>query len=215
MKFDIKLEHEQPNPDIRIICAGPNKYNSRLPEATVAMYELGAVPGEIAAVDFHDHPIGRLSGWMEDVVNVESPVHIEEVTRRFGEAAGLQRISSRVKDSLKTTMDFAADKGRIKVKGDFLWHKDMETPLLRNRSELPATSRKLVYIAPEELQLAILQVVTAAIAITPEDAVPLIAKLFGFARVTEDMKQSILEHLQTAVAEQVVIQDGEWLKITA
>lgn len=185
-----------------------------LPEATVAMYELGAVPGEIAAVDFHDHPIGRLSGWMEDIVNVESPVHIEEVTRRLGEAAGLQRISSRVKESLKTTMDFAADKGRIKVKGDFLWHKDMETPLLRNRSELPATSRKLVYIAPEELQLAILQVVTAAIAITPEDAVPLIAKLFGFTRVTEEMKQSILEHLQTAVAEEVIIQDGDWLKIT-
>ncbi|ASZ10360.1 DUF3320 domain-containing protein [Chitinophaga pendula] len=186
-----------------------------LPEATVVMYEQATVPQEIAAVDFHDHPIGRLSGWMEDIVNVESPVHIEEVTRRFGEAAGLQRISSRVKESLKTTMDFAADKGIIKVKGDFLWHKDMQTPLLRNRSELPASSRKLVYIAPEELQLAILQVVTAAIAITAEDAVPLIAKLFGFTRVTEEMKLTILEHLQKAVDQQVVIEDGEWLKITA
>lgn len=65
----------------------------------------------------------------------------------------------------------------------------METPFIRERSDLPSSSKRLQYISPEELCLAVKKVVESSIAIQPDAAVPFLAKLFGFSRVTEEMRK--------------------------
>jgi hypothetical protein len=121
-------------------------------------------------------------------------------------------VGTRIKDSLQQAIKYAENNRWIKVSEDFLWHRSMQQPVLRNRNSLPAVAKKIRYIAPEEMMLAIEKVVRESIAIQPEAAVLLVARIFGFTRVTEEMKADILGMIGRSLHQQQVVQDGELLK---
>jgi len=179
----------------------------------VPLYEMAVLPEEIATKDLHQHPADKLRSWLEMVVRVESPVHVEEVTRRILDAADVSRVGNRIREVLKQAVADAVGNDSVIVKDEFLWDATMDTPLVRSRMNLPSASRKMTYIAPEELQVVIEKVVSDAIAITMTAAIPIIAKTLGFARVTEDLKADLQEAVEKALADGVIYQDDEWLKV--
>jgi hypothetical protein len=183
------------------------------PQAGVPLYQLAELPATLAAAEFHQHPLAHLGGWLEEIVRVESPVHIEEASRRLLEAADVTRMGPRIRESIQRALQYAVEKNSIVQKDAFLWRKDMEVPVLRNRSNLPPASRRLQLIAPEELSLAVVKVVSDAVAIQPEPAVPFVARVLGFGRVTEEMRSSILDIIETCVANGLVIKEAEWLRV--
>jgi very-short-patch-repair endonuclease len=176
------------------------------------LYQLAVLPASIASQEIHRHPVGKLANWVEQVIEIESPVHFEEVARRIVEAAGVTRIGPRIKEHIKLAAKFAVGNGRIAQKGDFLWLAEMQQPMLRDRSELPPASRKLKYIAPEEIRMAVEKVVQDAVAISPEAAVPFVARMFGITRITEDMRKELLEIIEEMIAQKAILRDGELLK---
>lgn len=180
---------------------------------TLSSYQLAVLPASIATQEIHRHSVGRLANWVEQVVEIESPVHFDEVARRIVEAAGVTRIGPRIKEHIKLAAKFALGSGRIVQKGEFLWLADMAQPLLRNRSELPAASRKLKFIAPEELKLAIEKVIQDAVAISSEAAVPFVARLFGITRITEDMRNELLQVIEEMITKKTIQKEGELLKL--
>lgn len=182
-------------------------------EWDIPSYEIATVPREIAETEIHDHSPKKLSLWVEEIVKVESPVHFDEMARRMIEAAGVARIGSRIRDCLQQAVKYAEDNKWIKVSEDFLWHRSMQEPVLRDRSNLPAAAKKIKYIAPEEMMMAIEKVVRASVAIQPEAAISMVAKLFGFSRVTEDMKADILGMIGRSIYQKYIVQEGELLKI--
>jgi len=160
----------------------------------------------------HLHPIGMLSGWIEEGVKVESPVHFDEVARRMGEAAGITRIGSRIRECLKEASEFAERNGRIRIQHPFLWFCEMQTPVMRDRRDLPPAAKRIKYIAPEEVDLAIEKVVRDSIAIQPDAAAAFVARIFGFARMTEEMKADLLELIQDSIDRRIVMQEGGVLR---
>lgn len=180
---------------------------------SIAAYEIARLPTEIAQQEIHLHSIGKLSAWIEQVVTIESPVHFDEMARRLVEAGGGTKIGSRIKESLMQAAKHAHRNKSITIKGEFLWSNDMEKPVIRNRSNLPNASRKIKFISPEEIVLALEIVVKDAIAITPDDASVLVAKMFGFTRVTEDIKKEIIDVIPKAIKQKSIQQDGGLLKI--
>lgn len=177
------------------------------------MYEIAALPEEIKDQEFHAAPIGNLCDWIEQVVNIESPVHFDEVARRMVEAAGITRVGPRIREILRHAVRHSDASKRIKIKGQFLWHTALPEPVVRNRSLLPSAARKINYISVEEMGVALEKVVKDAIAIQREDAVPFIAKMFGYSRVTEEMKEEILKAIDVSIANNVVQQEGDLLKV--
>lgn len=175
-------------------------------------YVVTKLPAEVGLPEMHLHSFARLAGWITDVVKTEGPVHLEEMTRRMADAARISKVNSRVKYTITQATQYALEQKFIKAKGDFLWPIDMEQPTLRDRSALPPASKKLEYIAPEEIDLAIQKVVEEAIGIQPEAAVSFIAKVLGFSRVTEDLKNDILHHIDLSLEKGSVVEDGEFLK---
>ena len=167
----------------------------------------------MAGKELHQHTVGKLAGWIEKVVQVESPVHIEEMARRMVEAAGITRLGSRIRSQLELATQFAEGGGKLTRKGEFLWSPYMQIPVLRNRAKLPPASKKIKFIAPEELHLAIEKVVKDSIAIQPEAAVIATCKLLGFVRVTEDMREEILEAINALLAAQKLQKEGVMLKV--
>ncbi|SEO94034.1 Superfamily I DNA and/or RNA helicase [Flavobacterium sp. CF108] len=180
---------------------------------SIPRYIKASLPIEVCHQEIHTYSLGKLGAWIHEVVKVESPVHFEEMARRIADANGISKIGSRVRASITDALNYAIRTGLIKKKDEFLWHFEDHLPIIRDRSLLSPNSKKLNLISDEEMNLAIIKVVESSIAIQPDNAVILIAKLFGFARVTEDMRNHILLSIIKAVKSEIVKKDGEFLKL--
>jgi hypothetical protein len=133
---------------------------------------------------------------LTQIVRIESPIHIEEATRRLAQASGATQVGARIRKTVQGAALLALNLRHLRRQDDFLWDNTMQQPPLRDRSQLPASSRKLPLVAPEELARALRTVVEQSFTL-PRDAVFLPAvRLLGFSRLSEEMRQ----HLEPILA---------------
>ncbi|WBA41269.1 DUF3320 domain-containing protein [Hymenobacter canadensis] len=157
----------------------------------VVPYQVALLPDTIRQQELHQYSLGQVVNWLNVVVGVESPIHIEEATRRLANASGASQVGARLRKVGRDAALLALNLHYLRREGDFLWAPAMQHPALRDRSQLPAISRKLLYVAPEELALALRTVVEQSFAL-PREAVFLPAvRLLGFARLSEEMRQQL------------------------
>lgn len=132
------------------------------------------------------------------IVGTESPVHRMEVMRRITEGAGLKRTGSRIQSTLQVAIDVASSKGRVRVRGDFLWDPGMKEPTVRDRSNLESSEKKLELVAPEEIRVALLAEIRRGFSMSVEAAMSSAARALGFQRVTaqaEDVFRAQIRYL--------------------
>ena len=72
---------------------------------------------------------------------------------------------------------------------------------LNEGSAIPAASRKLELVAPDELRRAILIVVQESYGIVPAEVPNAVCRLFGFSRVTDDMTAVVEPHRDALLRE--------------
>jgi hypothetical protein len=176
-------------------------------------YQLAEIHMEEQHPELHLYTFKQLGDWMSEIVKVESPVHFDEMTKRIVEAAGLSKAGSRIKYTVTQALKSAELAGLVVVKDEFIWDPAMELPIVRNRSKLPAAYKKLALIAPEEVYEAIRQVVAGSISITEAEAIPLVAKSFGFARVPDEMRQALSQAIGQAIRRDIITHQGVNLKV--
>jgi very-short-patch-repair endonuclease len=155
-------------------------YELATPRITLGNRQLAAIPP------------ATMAKWATQVVEVESPVHAEEVARRIMTAAGVARSGNRIRAAIEAGINDAALTGRVIRRGAFLWHPAMATPPVRDRSLAPSASRSIALIAPEEIEQAILRVVTEAYGIPPDYIPPSACRLLGFARLTDELRAAVV-----------------------
>lgn len=142
-------------------------------------------------LDLHKVASLKMGGWIRRIVEIESPVHFDEVVRRIATAAKVSRVGSRIQNAVKTAAGQAAGFGNIEIREDFFYWKEQREIIVRDRSELPKASRKLELIAPEEIEMAIRQVVSQAFGIEREELAREVCKLFGFKSVSTEMRRRV------------------------
>jgi hypothetical protein len=161
------------------------------PAAVAVPYQVAQLPAAVAHRALHQHGLSQLALWLTQVVRIESPVHIEEATRRLAQASGATQVGARIRKAGEAAALLAANLRHLRRHGDFLWENTMQQPPLRDRSQLPTNSRRLALVAPEELILALRTVVTQSFGL-PREAVFLPAvRLLGFARLSDEMRQQL------------------------
>ena len=130
------------------------------------------------------------------------------------EAASITRTGSRIRALLENSIDSAVRTRKVRRSGDFLWHPEMQEATLRNRSELPAASRKLELVAPEELEAAIRKVVADSYGADREEIPPAVLRLLlGFKRTAEAAQRGVTEVLEAMVADGRLIQEGNHVSL--
>ena len=161
----------------------------------------------------HEVPRTRMAEWIRQVVDVESPVHRDEVARRIVNSAGVKRIGRRIKMNFDMGLDFALGTGLIQKKGDFLWKPKSKGAPLRSRASMPSSARKLELIAPEELAEAVEVALKTSYGM-PREAIPAEAcKLLGFQRTTEGMSRTIEKIIRGMLRDGTLIDRGNYLDI--
>lgn len=169
-------------------------------ERTVQPYEIAQFKLDLSGLQLHEVPREKVAEWVERVVEVESPIHVDELARRITVGAGLSRTGRRIQRKVLEAALLALAKGRIRRKGDFYFSKD-GLIRLRDRSDLPPGSKNIAWVAPEEIQRAALLVVRRSFGISREEAVVEVARLLGFQRTGSDVSDCIGEILDQMVAD--------------
>ena len=129
-----------------------------------------------------------LALWLAEVVQMESPVHVTEAVRRIYAKASVRRPAKGVRAAMDEAVGKLVESGRVSRRGDFLWSTDMTQPPVRDRSGLSAASRKLEMVSDEEMAEAVCVVVGQSYGIARDLASAPAAKLLGYSRATEAMK---------------------------
>ena len=141
--------------------------------------------------DLHEVPPYKLADWIKRVVDVECPVHSDEVARRVVKAAGISRIGDRIRRALKTAAVQAIRSKTIKIKGEFYYSRIQRTITARDRTELPTASRKLDLVAPEEIEAAIKIVVSNSLGIERGELSREVCRLLGLGSVRGDRQRAV------------------------
>jgi hypothetical protein len=106
----------------------------------------------------------------------------------------------------------AIRRGEAERRGRFLWRPDGEPAVPRDRSGAPNDLRKIEKIAPEEIESAVQRVVEAASSIDSEEAIVQAARLLGFARTSQPMREQIEQAVGRRGAAGTITADGTTLR---
>jgi len=174
-------------------------------------YQLAAIEIDTAKCELDEMTSAELVEPIAQIVEVESPLHIEDLTRRIIHAAELTRASSKVKESIQAALQIAIQQGKLRMDGDFLWKASSDDFAVRNRSQLPASDKKFDRIAPQEIARALSQVVQRNFSLSENDAFSEAAKDLGFQRVTAAVGERIRAELEKLEANGEVSRDGDKL----
>ena len=181
-------EEPETEPDATV-CPTPEPKTNFLTEK----YKVAELAISTNGRDLHAIPSYTMANWIQRVVEIESPVHLNEVARRIANAVGVSRVGSRIRSKVKIAAMQAARSESVQIEGEFLYLTEHGQVTVRDRGELPNASRKLELIAPEEIEMAIKQVILNALGIERDDLSREVCKLFGFVTVSANMRQKVEE----------------------
>lgn len=174
-------------------------------------YQLTLLPTH-SSLPLTSLPVIQVADWLVKIVQIESPIHVEEASRRLLQLTPDAKIGNKTKSHIQTALDHATRKKLIHQKGLFLWQPH-QPPTPRNRTHLPATSRKLEYIAPEELLLAIELTVKQSLGLQKEAIPQAVCQLLGFSRTPDSAKATFPPLIDQLLHDQRLILQGDFLTI--
>ncbi|MGK4339993.1 DUF3320 domain-containing protein [Ectopseudomonas oleovorans] len=155
----------------------------------------------VSMTELHQEKPERLMQMIRTVVEVEAPVHASEVTRRVMEAYGVARAGARITSVVDEAIRLGVRQGVYRGHGSFLYCADSRPVPIRSRAHLESAERKIEWVAPEELDQALLETVNLGFSMGCEDAISGALGLLGFGRATSKIA-GILEERIGALAAQ-------------
>lgn len=150
--------------------------------------------------DLHQEKPERLMQMIRTVVEVEAPVHTSEVTRRLMDAFGVARAGSRITGAVEDAIRLGVRHKLFHRRGDFLYSAESRDIPIRSRAHWEPAERKFEWVAPEELDQALLEVVTLGFSMSLEDAISGALGLLGFGRATSKIAGTLEERVGALAA---------------
>jgi hypothetical protein len=181
------------------------------PTIQVAKYQIAKIRLKASDKDLSDATPVSLLLWATRVVDMESPVHILETARRIYTAAGVSRPNKKLQTTMDEAIDRLVETGRVSRKGDFLWNNDMSQPPVRDRSGLPAATRKLDMVSDDELVEAICFMVEQSYGISKDQAPATVFKLLGYGRTNQAMRDRFNDLVVDLLSDGRLGDDGDHL----
>ena len=140
----------------------------------------------------HETPISKLAALVWEIVEVEGPIHEEEVARRVAAAFGLSRTGRRIQEAVEHAVRAADSEGVILTDGPFcMTESQQREPPVRDRSNESSPTTRAEYLSPPEIRAAAAMVERESGQMPEEELVIATARLLGFARTGPDVRNRL------------------------
>ena len=183
--------------------------------APTAPYSVVQLRITLHGTPLHEVPAGELATWIAPVVDVESPVHFDEVILRIRKAAGVARAGSRIRAHLRLAATVGARRKLYRIdRHDFLWRLEHEAVEVRRRDgDIPSSLRDPARIASEEIGTALVHAIRVSYGIRPADAAGEALRIFGFKRSGPKIVKRFRQVLDELVAQGRILREGSLLRV--
>jgi len=167
-------------------------------------------------VEPHELPLAQRIAIVARIVEVEGPVHEEEIGRRYATVCGKDRAGNRIQEATKEALSAAARKGHMCRDGAFYSLKALSQCPPRDRSATASvTLRKPDMLPPVEIRTGLRQIVEDHLGVEPQSAVVEVARMFGFQRTGHELQRIIEEQLRAMLGEGVLrLRNGNRLYVS-
>lgn len=170
---------------------------TRVEEASTGQREL--VPDyRIAQVRFNTYgeqlrhtPQSEMAGWIVQILEVESPIHVDELVRRIRIGAGFGRAGRLIREAVDDAIEHGKRAKKFERDGDFIWRLGRHPVEVRNRRNFDQQSKKIEFVHWLEIEAAILHVVERSVSIDAKTLIQATLQLLGFERATDDVKAPV------------------------
>jgi hypothetical protein len=178
---------------------------------TANKYKKFELPPWRSQAQLHEAPISQLVQLIRSVVANESPVHETDVTKRLLKAFGLSRAGNRIADVISEATRSGHRTGVFHYEGGFLYKDSQRSAVIRNRSDLESSERKIELVAPEELEAALLEIIQNSFSIERSAAISSALDLLGFGRATTNIASAMNDRLDQLIQRNLIKLDGDRL----
>ena len=174
--------------------------NSRGP-IEIGHLELTAAPYQRAdlsvrsTVEPHEAPQGQIGDLIIRIVEIEGPIHVDEIARRIAAAFGKLKAGSRIVDATSRALNAVQRRSdnRLKKVGEFVMTLDQAAASpVRDRKEEAGGVLKAEYLPPMEISAAVARISAESGIMPPEEMTKAVARLLGFRRVGPDLSEGIM-----------------------
>ncbi|AFL53335.1 very-short-patch-repair endonuclease [Sinorhizobium fredii] len=144
-----------------------------------------------ASTELHEAPTGLLVKLVKQTVEVEGPIHSDEIVTRIRTAWGLQRAGSRIDAHVGNAIRIAVNSGEVLRSGEFLLWPGASIRL-RDRSLASSPSlRRLELLPPMEIDDGLKEIIGQSFGATEDEAVNAVARGLGFKATSGQLREMI------------------------
>jgi very-short-patch-repair endonuclease len=149
-------------------------------------------------VEPHQVKVEVMAAITRHIVEVEGPIHADEVARRVTSLFGKARTGSLISDaSLQSLQFLRSPPARLVVDGGFwMTPEQHQNPPVRDRSGAPPTLQRADMLSPHEIRAAGKIAVQENGSLADDDMANAITRLLGFKRTGPELKVEILKALK-------------------
>jgi very-short-patch-repair endonuclease len=159
-------------------------------------YRFADDEGRYAGRELLSEPPSTLARAIADVVEIESPVHVDDVIARVS-AMWDTRAGTRIHARIVDAFTLAERQHLVERRGDFLWNPGQEV-VVRSRA---GTRMSAEHIAPEEYRAAVMWVLASGRGFARPALVTEVRSVLGFSRTGAALDEAIGVVLDGMVAD--------------
>ena len=143
---------------------------------------------------------------LAELVQNEGPVHFDYTVERLAAAWGIKKVTPKIDHAVKEALNNLIRQQKVVIKGSFLWPTELkETSIRVPMQGVPESKRKPEYIAPEEVESAMVMVAKYALGISNDSLIAETAKVFGINHLGEESKSAFSEVLKRLIRERKLV----------
>lgn len=156
----------------------------------------------------HEVPVGSMAYTVELIIEVEGPIHEEEIVARVRDLWGLGRAGSRIQAAVQDALAHAMRKGTLEVE-DRCYHVKGAPIPIRNRSMAASrTLKKPELLPPKEIRETILVLVRESHGMHREEVATAVARLLGFLATSQQLRDCIEGQIDVLLVDERLAVEG-------
>ncbi len=167
-----------------------------------------------SSLELHSAPPSVLKKIILGIVDIEGPIHQEEVGRRLASSFGLERAGARIQNITLSILKACESSGDIKRKAKFWVSASLASIPIRRRTNVSSPYlKKAEFLPPDEIAEAIRHVVRSSVGISASDLDVETSRLFGFQRTGPDLKDAISRVTNKLLGAELIMGDDGLIRL--
>jgi superfamily I DNA and/or RNA helicase len=177
-------------------------------EDEIVDYKFASDIGLNSQKDLFEQPIDNVSNAINEIVNVEGPIHVDEVIKRVKDSCNIKRAGSKMKKQVNRAIKKSEDSGNILRIGDFLYDASSNDVIIRKR-----VKPKIEMISDEEIAKNIETILSHKQNVTTASLIREVSRNFGFKSTSRKTSARIKRVLDSMIADSTVKLDNDIVEL--